>query len=133
MNTYVREVTNLSIMAEIAIICGICLVSEGIAALIPVAFPASVIALLLLGLLLFTRVLKPEHIQRLSGFLVANMAFFFLPSCVGVMEHAPAILGQLLPFLLISFLTTPLIYLATAWSVQLLIRRSRRKEAEKHG
>ena len=122
----------MNIMAEIAILCGVCLVSEGIAALIPVAFPASVIALLLLGLLLFTKILKPEHIQRLSGFLVANMAFFFLPSCVGGVEHAPIILRQLAPFLLISFLTTPLIYFVTAWSVQLLIRRSKGKEARKH-
>ena len=122
----------MNIMAEIAILCGVCLVSEGIAALIPVAFPASVIALLLLGLLLFTKILKQEHIQLLSGFLVANMAFFFLPSCVGVMEHAPIILRQLAPFLLISFLTTPLIYFVTAWSVQLLIRRSKGKEARKH-
>ncbi|MCI8551840.1 MAG: CidA/LrgA family protein [Lawsonibacter sp.] len=121
----------MNIMAEIAIIFGVCLVSEGIAALLPVAFPASVIALLLLGLLLFTRIIKPEHIQRLSGFLVANMAFFFLPSCVGVMEHAPAVLRQLAPFLLISFLTTPLVYLVTGWTVQWLIRRSRGKGAGK--
>lgn len=115
-------------MAELAIICGVCLVSEGVAALIPVAFPSSVIALVLLALLLFSKLLKPEHIQRASGFLVANMAFFFLPSCVGVMEHAEAVLRQLAPFLLISFLTTPLVYLLTAWSVQWMIRRARRKE-----
>lgn len=109
-------------MAELTIIFGLCLVSEGISALIPVAFPASVIALLLLALLLFSGLLKPEHIRRASSFLVANMAFFFLPSCVEVMEHAPAIWGQLVPFLLISFLTVPLIYAVTAWAVQLLIR-----------
>ena len=123
----------MNIMAEFVVIFGVCLVSEGIAALLPVAFPASVIALLLLGLLLFTGIVKPEHIQRLSGFLVANMAFFFLPPCVGVMEHAPAILGQLAPFLLISFLTTPLVYFVTARSVQFLIRLTGRKGAEKHG
>lgn len=123
----------MNIMAQAAIIFGVCLVSEGVAALIPVAFPASVIALLLLMLLLFTGALKPEHIRELSGFLVANMAFFFLPSCVGVMEHAPAILRQLAPFLLISFLTTPLVYLATAWAVQWMIRRARRKEGRSRG
>lgn len=123
----------MNIMAQAAIIFGVCLVSEGVAALIPVAFPASVIALLMLMLLLFTGALKPEHIRELSGFLVANMAFFFLPSCVGVMEHAPAILGQLAPFLLISFLTTPLVYFVTARSVQFLIRLTGRKGAEKHG
>lgn len=122
----------MNIMAQIAIICAVCLVSEGIAALIPVAFPASVIALLLLGLLLFTGIVKPEHIKDLSAFLVANMAFFFIPSCVGVMEHAPAVLRQLVPFLLISFLTTPLIYFTTAWSVQWLIRRARKKEDRHH-
>ena len=116
-------------MGELTVIFGLCLISEGISALIPVAFPASVIALLLLALLLFSGALKPEHIQRASSFLVANMAFFFLPSCVGVLEHAPAILGQLAPFLLISFLTVPLVYFVTAWVVQLLIRRTGRKKA----
>ena len=67
---------------------------------------------------------KPEHIQRVSGFLVANMAFFFLPPCVGVIEHANAIFSQLAPFLLISFLTVPLVYFVTAWVVQLLIRHT---------
>ena len=122
----------MHIMAQITIICAVCLVSEGLAALIPVAFPASVIALLLLMLLLFTGVIKPRHIQDLSAFLVANMAFFFLPSCVGVMEHAPAVLRQLAPFLLISFLTTPLVYLVTGWTVQWLIRRSKGKGAGKN-
>lgn len=122
----------MNIMGQITIICAVCLVSEGVAALIPVAFPASVIALLLLMFLLFTRIIKPEHIKDLSAFLVANMAFFFLPSCVGVIEHAPVILRQLAPFLLISFLTTPLIYFVTGWTVQWLIRRSKGKGTGKH-
>lgn len=120
----------LNIMAQAAAIFGVCLISEGVAALIPAAFPASVIALLLLTLLLFCGLLKPEHIRELSGFLAANMAFFFLPSCVGVMEHAPALLGQLLPFLLISVLTTPLVYFVTARTVQFL--RTRGKGDQKH-
>ena len=119
----------MNIMAQAAVIFGLCLISEGIAALIPMAFPTSVIALLLLGLLLFSGLLRPEQIRELSTFLVANMAFFFLPSCVGVLEHAPAILGQLAHFLLISFLTVPLVYFVTAWVVQLLIRRTGRKKA----
>ena len=123
----------MNIMAQAAIIFGLCLISEGIAALIPVAFPASVIALLLLGLLLFTGVLKPKHIDKLSGFLVANMAFFFLPSCVEVMEHAPAILRQLVPFLLVVAATTPVVYLVTGWTVQLLVRRFRRRGAGRRG
>ena len=44
----------MNIMAEIAIIFGICLISEGIAALLPIALPASVISLLLLLALLLS-------------------------------------------------------------------------------
>lgn len=119
----------MNIFTEIAIVFGVCLLAEGTAALLPVDFPASVIALLILAALLLCRVVKPEHIQRFCGFLAANMAFFFLPPTVGVMQHAGTILHQLLPFLLISFLTTPLVYFVTAWTVQLLIRLSRKKGA----
>lgn len=123
----------MNIFAEISIVFGICLLSEGIAQSLPFTFPASVIALLILAALLLLRVVRPEHIQRFSGFLTANMAFFFLPPTVGVMQHAGAILRQLVPFLLISFLTTPLVYCAAAWTVQLLIRLFRRKGARSHG
>ena len=42
----------MNIMAELAIIFGICLVSEGISALLPIALPASVISMLVLLALL---------------------------------------------------------------------------------
>ena len=47
----------MNIMSELTVIFGLCLISEGVSALIPVAFPASVIALLLLAVPLFTKVL----------------------------------------------------------------------------
>lgn len=122
----------MNIMAELALIFGICLVGEGISAVLPFPFPASVIALLLLGTLLFTGILKPRHIEKASGFLVANMAFFFLPTCVGVMEHADSIMGQLLPFLFIGFITTPIVYFVTAWTVQLMVRLGQKKEGDHH-
>lgn len=112
----------MNIMAELALIFGVCLVGEGISAVLPFAFPASVIAMLLLGALLFFKILKTRHIEKASHFLAGNIAFFFLPTCVGVMEHADAIMGQLAPFLLIAFITTPVVYFVTAWTVQLTVR-----------
>lgn len=120
----------MDIIGEIGLIFGVCLAGEGIAALLPVAFPASVISMILLMALLMTGVVKPRHIQRVSGFLLANMAFVFLPACVSVMEHADVILPRLVPVFLICFLTTPLIYLATAWTVQGMMALRRRKEAK---
>ena len=109
-------------MGEIAIIFGICLVSEGISALLPIPFPASVISLLLLLALLLAGGVKDRHIRRTCGFFTGNMAFFFIPPCVGILDHWSTLSSVLLPFLLISILTTPLVYLVTAWVIQLAMR-----------
>ena len=118
----------MNIMGELALIFGICLVGEGVAALLPVAFPASVISMVLLMVLLLTGVVKDRHIQTASHFLVANMAFFFLPSFVGLLEHIELLKSQLVPLLLI----TPVVYLITGWTVRLLMLRHRNRKEDRH-
>ena len=122
----------MNIMGELALIFGICLVGEGVAALLPVAFPASVISMGLLMVLLLTGVVKDRHIQTASHFLVANMAFFFLPSFVGLLEHIELLKSQLVPLLLIIVLTTPVVYLVTGWTVRLLMLRHRNRKEDRH-
>ncbi|MBM6679495.1 CidA/LrgA family protein [Pseudoflavonifractor capillosus] len=122
----------MNIMGELALIFGICLVGEGVAALLPVAFPASVISMVLLMVLLLTGVVKDRHIQTASHFLVANMAFFFLPSFVGLLEHIELLKSQLVPLLLIIVLTTPVVYLVTGWTVRLLMLRHRNRKEDRH-
>ena len=122
----------MNIMGELALIFGICLVGEGVAALLPVAFPASVISMVLLMVLLLTGVVKDRHIQTASHFLVANMAFFFLPSFVGLLEHKELLKSQLVPLLLIIVLTTPVVYLITGWTVRLLMLRHRNRKEDRH-
>lgn len=122
----------MDIMGELALIFGICLVGEGVAALLPVAFPASVISMVLLMVLLLTGVVKDRHIQTASHFLVANMAFFFLPSFVGLLEHIELLKSQLVPLLLIIVLTTPVVYLITGWTVRLLMLRHRNRKEDRH-
>ena len=116
---------------EFGLILVICLAGEWIAALLPFAFPASVISMVLLLILLLVGAVKERQIQTLSKFLVVNMGLFFIPSLVGTLEHTQTLMTNLIPFLVITFLTTPLVYLAAAWSVQLLTGISGRKE-KKH-
>ena len=122
----------MHILGELALIFGLCLAGEGIAALIPVAFPASVVSLILLMVLLLTGVIKEKHIQTVSHFFVANMAFFFIPAFVGMLEHLELLRSQALALLVIVGLTTPLIYLAAGWTVQLLMLRQSKKKKEEN-
>ena len=117
----------MNIMGERALIFGVCRVGEGVTARLPGAFPASVISMILLMVLLLLGVVKDRHIQTMAHFFVANMAFFFLPSFVGLLEHVELLKSQLLPLILIVVVTTPVVYLATGWTVRLLMLR-RKKE-----
>lgn len=121
----------MNIMGELALIFGVCLAGEGVAALLPVAFPASVISMVLLMALLLAGVVKDRQIQTVSHFLVANMAFFFLPSFVGLLEHVELLKSRALPLVFIVVATTPVVYLATAWTVRLLMLRKQKGEGKK--
>ena len=116
----------MTIMSQLAVIFGVCLVSEGISALLPFQFPASVISMVLLAALLLCGVVKERHIQLIAKFLITNMGLFFVPAMVGTLEYMDVLKSQLIPFLVVSFLSTPVVYVATAWTVQLLMSRKKK-------
>ena len=122
----------MNIMGELALIFGISLAGEGVAALLPVSFPASVISMILLMVLLLTGTIKERQIQSVSHFLIAKMAFFFIPSLVGTMEHGAMLKSQVVPLLVIVGLTTPVVYLAAGWTVQMMMRLFRKKGEWNH-
>ena len=77
----------MKIICQIGVIFAVCWFSQLIEAALPVPFPASVIGMLLLLALLATGLLKIEHIREKADFLLANMAFFFLPAGVSVINY----------------------------------------------
>lgn len=62
----------MKILIQIGIVFGLYWISQCIESILPVPFPASVISLLLL--LLILRVVKVEHIREKADFLLSNLA-----------------------------------------------------------
>lgn len=118
----------MSIIAQIAIICAICLAGIGVAWLLPFPFPAGVISMILVIVLLFSGILKERHIKNVSAFLMANISFFFIPSFASAIEYLDILKENLIPFLLIGIGTCIPVYLVTAWTVQLMIRFRQKKK-----
>lgn len=108
----------MRILAQIGIVLGVCLVGEIIAEVLPFPFPASVIGMVLLFILLCTRVIKPYHIQGKADFLLKNMAFFFIPAGVGILEHFDELKSSLLPFAAVCVITTVITFFAAAITVK---------------
>lgn len=112
----------MKILLQLTILFSICLVGQLIAGFLPVAVPGSVISMVILLLLLLLRLLKPEHIQETSEFLLKNMAFFFVPAGVQILEKYTFLQGHILAFALICIITTLLTFLVTALTVTGVIK-----------
>ena len=111
----------MKIIYQIAIIFSICWVSQVVEAFLPFAFPASVIGMILLFLLLASGVVRIEHIREKSDFLLSNMAFFFIPAGVSVINYFDVLKSSVGPLVLICLLTTVITFAATAYSIKLTV------------
>ena len=107
----------MKILYQLVVIFSVCLAGELCAALLPFAFPASILAMLLLLLLFVLGVIKPASIRETAEYLLGNMAFFFIPSGVGILEQYVQIQGALPALLLICIVTTVLTFGAVAFTV----------------
>lgn len=116
----------MKIIREIGILFALCLIGQGISLVLPIPIPAGVCSMVILFFLLFFQVLKPEHILNLTTFLLANMAFFFIPASVSMMDYYDVVKGQLPILIFICLITTILTFAATAWTVQFVIRLQRK-------
>ena len=119
----------MKILTQVGILFGLCWISQCMEAALPVDFPASVIGLILLLVLLLTRVLRVDHVQEKSDFLLQNLPFFFIPASVGIINYAELIRNNAVAFVIICVVSTVVTFAATAWAVQLTIRwMNRRKQ-----
>ena len=123
----------MSILWQVGILFSVCLAAQGIAALLPFAFPASVLAMLLVFLLLLSGIIRIRHIKELATWFSQNMGFLFVPACVEVMDYFDLIAENLIPILVIGVVTTLLVFAVTGWTVKALMRLQQRREEKLHG
>ena len=123
----------MSVLAQICVIFAICLASEGISAILPFSFPASVISMLFLLVLLCTGVLKPQQLKQESDFLMKNMPMFFIPACAGILQYTDVLFQNFWVIVLISILTTPLVFFVTGHVVQLTMKLLYGREERRNG
>lgn len=108
----------MKIITQVGIIFGVCWAAQIIEQALPFSFPASVIGMLLLFLLLLCRVLKVEHIREKSDFLLGNMAFFFIPAGVSIINYFDVLKDWVFQLIFICAVTTVITFAVTAYSMR---------------
>ena len=118
----------MKLIKQIGIVFGTCWLSQCIEHILPIAFPASVIGLILLLILLAVKALRVEQIQDLSDFLLGNLPFLFIPAATGIMNYADVIWENLIPFLTICVVSMIVTYGVTVWAVKLTMKLMNKEE-----
>ena len=50
------------------------------------------------------------------------MGLFFIPAIVGTLEYLDVLKLQAIPFLVVTLVSTPVVYAVTAWSIRLFMK-----------
>lgn len=118
----------MKILVQAGIVFGLYWIAQCIESVLPFAFPASVIGLILLLVLLLTGVLKVERIRQVSEFLIHNLQFFFIPVTAGILKYADLLRENGVALLVICVVSLVLTFAATAWAVTLTMRLMERRK-----
>ena len=121
----------MKIIKQIGIIFTVCWVSLVIEKILPFAFPASVIGMILLLICLMAGILKMEHIQEKADFLLENMAFFFIPAGVSIINYFDVLKNSVIQIIVICVVSTVVTFAVTAYTVTFTIRLMNRRKEEK--
>ena len=117
----------MEILTQLVIIGSICMAGDWISSLLPIPFPGSIVAMILLFLFLGLKWIKEEQIQVVGDFLLKNMAFFFIPAGVSVMNYFDLLKSSIIPFIFICIVTLILTFMVTAFTVSLVMKLQQKK------
>jgi holin-like protein len=113
----------LKIGLHIAVLYGIYLIGNWIQRTFDVFLPGSVIGLLLLFVLLATNVLKVKWIEEGTKLVVDNLALFFIPVTVGIMNYYDIFAGKGMLLIVIVLIGTVFVMAGSGIIGQWMFRR----------
>lgn len=110
----------MKLLRQFLIILIVCFLGEVLNKVVHVPLPGSIIGMILLFIFLITGIVKVGMIEDISKFLLDHLAFFFIPSGVGLLAYMGILSKNLLPILIICSVTTILVMLVTGLTIQFI-------------
>ena len=115
----------MKIFNQLGIILGILAVGELISSLLSniITMPGTIIGMIILFLLLQFKIMKEETIKDVADFLLGNMAIFFVPAGVSLINSLGLITENMLVLLLSGTVATIIIMIVTGKIVEIMINK----------
>ena len=120
----------MHVMVQIGIVFSLCILGEAVVSILSIPIPGNIIGMILLLILLALKWIKIKHIQDISNFLLRNMAFFFIPAGVGIIENFEMMKGQLVSILLVCLLSTVITFAVTGLTAEAIIHYQEKRRTK---
>lgn len=121
----------MKLLKQFGIIMGVYVFCEILLNIINVRFPANVLGMIVLFILLCTKVIKLEQIEDVSNFLTSNMAFFFIPAGASIAKDLGIVKDSFFPILIICILGTAIVFGFTVYTARLIQKIQFKREVVK--
>ncbi|ENB9662757.1 MULTISPECIES: CidA/LrgA family protein [Pseudomonas] len=118
----------LRLLIELAILCALFLLGGQLASWLGWPIPGGVMGLALLLILFASGVLKPAMLQLGAGWLMAEMLLFFIPALMSLLDYGSLIREEGWRILLVIAVSTLMVMVVTALTVELVCRWRLRHE-----
>ena len=105
----------MKLLKQVLILFGLSYLGDSVAKTFHLPIPGSILGLIVLFILLFTKTLKVEDVEDVGLWLKNNMAFFFIPATVGIMTYLDILKATWLEVLIIVVVSTLVTYCVTAF------------------
>lgn len=117
-------------LCQLSFLFAVYLLAVWLCGVLPFTFPASVMGMLLLLLLLLTGAVKPRQVEQGADLLLQNMMFLFVPAGVSILEYFPLIRDKIPALVVIALVTLAATLTAAALTVRLVTLLLARKRGE---
>jgi len=107
------------------IIFAILFICKFVLSVFKITFPAPILGIVILFLLLKCRVIKEDCIKDFCEFILKYMILFFIPAFVGIIKYLNILFENLWTVLITVFLTTALIIVVVGFFVEYAIKFKR--------
>lgn len=115
---------------QMVIIGGVSFAGEVLNRLLPLPIPGSIYGLVLMLMGLLLRVIPLKAVRDGASFLISIMPVMFIGPTVGLMASYPAYRDYILPFVLISVISTVVVMAVAGRVTQRLIRMEQKKKRQ---
>ncbi len=115
-------------LPQACLIFGFTFLGEVLHALIPLPIPASIYGMILLFGALFLKIVPVKAVKDMGGFLTSILALLFVSPAVGLIDHWDTLKDNILPIVLILFVSTVLTFAVSGWVTQWIMGKKEDKD-----